>query len=80
MSRDPANPQCEVLQRLRKELDALSLGLRKANDILARAADSPDTLRRRRNSIKRWNEVYSTAVERLAAHTREHKCAGPSET
>ena len=53
----------------------MSLALRKANDILRMSAESPDTLRRRRNSIKRWNEIYSLAYERLAAHTRDHKCA-----
>jgi hypothetical protein len=54
----------------------MALALRKANDILNRVAESPDTLRRRRNSIKRWHEVYGVAHERLIAHTREHKC-GP---
>lgn len=75
MSPESSNAQCEVLQQLRADLEALSVALRKANDILLMAAESPDTLRRRRNSIKRWNEIYSLAYERLAAHTREHKCA-----
>src|ERR1019366_8975842 len=49
------------------------LALRKATDILGRTAESPDTLRCRRNSIKRWNEVYGIAHERLVAHAREEK-------
>jgi len=52
----------------------MALALRKATDILGRTAESPDTLRRRRNSIKRWNEVYGIAHERLVEHAREHKC------
>lgn len=68
--RDPAAP-------LRAELDSLSLTLRKANDIIGIAAESPDAVRRRRNSIKRWREIYGVAYERLAAHTREHKRADP---
>ena len=75
MTSESTNSSCEVLQQLRAELDALSLALRKANDILNRASESPDTLRRRRNSIKRWNEVYAIAHERLVAHILEHNCA-----
>jgi hypothetical protein len=70
-------PHCELLKTLQSELDAMALALRKANDILGRVAESPDTLRRRRNSIKRWNEVYAIAHEQLLAHTREHKCTLP---
>jgi len=70
---------CEVLRKLQSELEAMTLALRKANDILNRGAESPDTLRRRRNSIKRWHEVYGIAHERLLAHTREQKCAPLSD-
>lgn len=80
MSATPSNPPCETLLRLRAELEALSLALRKANEIMGMPAESPDTLRRRRNSIKRWNEVYGIAYEQLAAHTREHKCTVDSES
>lgn len=72
-SQSPGNP-CAVRHQLQSDLDALSLALRKANDILAMAAESPDTLRRRRNSIKRWSEIYLEALERLNVHTREHRC------
>jgi hypothetical protein len=68
------------MRHLQSELDALSLAVRKPSDILALAAESPDTLRRRRNSMKRWNEVYSIALERLNAHTREHKCNALAES
>ncbi len=74
MTDHSASSPCEILQQLQSELDAMALALRKANDILSRTAESPDTLRRRRNSIKRWNEVYGIAHERLVAHAREHKC------
>ena len=74
----PSSAQCEVLVRLQAELEAMALALRKANDILALAAESPDTIRRRRNSIKRWHEVYGIAHERLMAHTREHNCTSQS--
>lgn len=80
MNATPSNTTCETLLRLRAELDSLSLALRKANDILVMTAESPDTLRRRRNSIKRWNEIYGIAYERLTAHTREHKCADTDTT
>jgi hypothetical protein len=70
---------CEVLLQLQSELEAMALALRKANDILNRVAESPDTLRRRRNSIKRWNEVYGIAHDRLTAHRREHKCGPQSD-
>ena len=66
--------QCEVLQQLQADLDALSRALLRANEILVLPAESPDTLRRRRNSIKRWNEIYSIAYERVQAHQREHQC------
>lgn len=75
MSPDSPNPQCEVLLQLQANLDDLTVALRKAHDILSLTAESPDTMRRRRNSIKRWNEIYSIAYEKLAEHTRNHKCA-----
>ncbi len=75
MNPDNDNPPCEELQRLQREVDALTLAVRKANDILAMSAESPDTLRRRRNSIKRWHEIHAIACERLAAHAREHRCS-----
>ena len=74
MTSSGQNPRCEILRQLQSELDALGLAVRKANDILYMAAESPDTLRRRRNSIKRWNEIYADAIMRLHNHTREHKC------
>ncbi len=73
MSKEPFL-RCDVRLRLQSELDALSRAVRKANDILGMPTDSPDTLRRRRNSIQRWNEVYSAAYTRLEKHTREHGC------
>jgi hypothetical protein len=79
VSATPSNPQCETLIRLRAELDSLSLALRKANDLMGLATESPDTLRRRRNSVKRWNEIYGIAYERLTTHTKEHNCAKDSE-
>ncbi len=69
------NAPCAVLRQLQDDLDALTLALRKANDILILPAESPDTLRRRRNSIKRWNEIYAVAYERLKNHQRDHQCA-----
>lgn len=74
MTSSGQNPRCEVLLQLQSELDALGVAVRKANDILYMTAESPDTLRRRRNSIKRWNEIYADAIQRLHNHTREHKC------
>lgn len=74
MTASSANPRCEVLLQLQSELEALGVAVRKANDILYMTAESPDTLRRRRNSIKRWNEIYADAIMRLHNHTREHKC------
>lgn len=68
------NAPCAVLRQLQDDLDALTVALRKANDILILPAESPDTLRRRRNSIKRWNEIYALAYERVQAHQREHNC------
>jgi hypothetical protein len=68
------NPQCETRLRLQADLDALKIAVRKANDILAMAAESPDTLRRRRNSMDRWNQIYAIAFEQLHAHTEEHRC------
>ena len=79
MTANTAIPGCEVLQQLKSEQEAMSRALHKAHDILGRPSESPDTLRRRRNSIKRWNEVYAAACERLAAHTREHKCSNDSD-
>ena len=74
MQHPTSNAPCEVLLKLQAELDALSRAVRKANDILAMAAESPDTLRRRRNSMERWHEVYAIAFERLHSHAREHRC------
>lgn len=75
----PEYPRCEERLRLRDELDGLRAALHKAHEILGYVTDSPDTLRRRRNSIVRWNEVYAAALARLQAHTREHRC-DPEET
>jgi hypothetical protein len=68
------NVPCETRVKLQADLDALKMAVRKANDILAMAAESPDTLRRRRNSMDRWNEIYAIAFQRLHAHTEEHGC------
>lgn len=78
MTPPPVNSPCEVLQELQTELERLALALKKANDILILPAESPDTLRRRRNSIKRWNEVYAIAYERVQSHRREHNCCHSS--
>ena len=76
MSSSPNNPRCEEHERLCEELAALKTAVQKAHQILGYTTDSPDTLRRRRNSIVRWNQVYAEALQKLEAHTREHKCTG----
>ncbi|HEY3928070.1 MAG TPA: hypothetical protein VGL89_06835 [Candidatus Koribacter sp.] len=66
---------CEVLQQLQANLDHVSRALHKASEIVVLPSESPDTIRRRRNSLKRWNEIYSMAFERVQAHHREHNCS-----
>ena len=69
MGTPSTQPPSETLLLLQSKLDALTLALQKAKDLLTHPTDSSDSIRRRQNSMTHWHQAYWTAYERVEAHS-----------